>query len=279
MVHPYDRKPLLSKTQKALEERSHLHCEHRIIRPDGEVRTILENAELQYDKNDQPKTLPGTVLDITERKQAENALVKALQDKELMLAEIHHRVKNNMALISALLHLQSMDEPNEAIQESLERSQSRIQSIATVHEVLYQSNELSHIHLHTALREIIDEYKDFYPTNIDFKTDATTLNINQAVPFSLLVNEILFELKQNETHLVKALELEEKDQYIHFKIRFNDRSLHLSSLDEILPETPRLIVETLLKQLDAEPFYNKSNGEFGINFLKHDMKGSASSLQ
>lgn len=89
----------------------------------------------------------GLYVDITERKQAEETIKKSLKEKEVLLAEVHHRVKNNLAVITGLLELQSYASDNYHAQKVLKDSQMRVKSIALVHEKLYQNDNLSEVNV------------------------------------------------------------------------------------------------------------------------------------
>jgi len=134
--------------------------------------------------------------DIRELKSIENELKKALREKELMLAEIHHRVKNNLAVISGLLQLQSFQSDNEDVSKALIDSQHRIRSIALVHEMLYQSESLAYIDYGAYVKDLVGIIKSMYLSkqkNIELVTEIEpfSLDINQAISCSLLINEVL----------------------------------------------------------------------------------------
>ena len=112
----------------------------------------------------------GISHDITERKQAEEALHASLREKEILLGEIHHRVKNNLQVISGLLDLQARSSGNPELIERLNESQSRIRSMTMVHEKLYGSKDFARINLagyvRTLSRELLQSYK-INPGKID----------------------------------------------------------------------------------------------------------------
>jgi PAS domain S-box-containing protein len=152
-----------------------------------------------------PMADPGTghikgvieyVRDITERKQAEEAQKASLREKEILLKEIHHRVKNNMQVISSLLSLQSrhLDDPK-AI-GMFKDSQHRIRSMALVHEKLYQSKDLSRIDFRQYLENLVVYLVHSYQVDsgrVRLKLDVgdAALDINTAVPCGLIVNELV----------------------------------------------------------------------------------------
>ncbi len=123
-------------------------------------------------------------------------LKRSLEEKELMMKEIHHRVKNNMQVISSLLSLQSMYHDDTKVRNILRESQNRVQSMALAHERLYQSENLSQIdmkeyidqvivHLFTSYRQDISKIK----TSI--QVESTKMDINTAIPVGLIINELL----------------------------------------------------------------------------------------
>ncbi len=125
-----------------------------------------------------------------------NELTEALSEKEVLIKEIHHRVKNNLAVISGLLQLQTFQSKNEDVTKALVDSQNRIQSIALVHEMLYQSETLAYIDYGAYINSLLKKIKEMYQSgekNIELisEIDPFSLNINQAISSSLLINEVL----------------------------------------------------------------------------------------
>ena len=137
-----------------------------------------------------------SIIDITARKQAEEKLRTSLEEKKILLMEIHHRVKNNLNIVASLLNLQS-DQINsvEQARESLLLSQSRVHSMAMVHEKLYQSADLAHIEMKSYVHDMVEELRNLYSTHtdveIDLQVDHISMAITQAVPFGLLLNELV----------------------------------------------------------------------------------------
>jgi PAS domain S-box-containing protein len=134
--------------------------------------------------------------DITERTQMEQKVARSLKEKEILLKEIHHRVKNNMQVISSLLFMQAETLTDETVKDILRESQNRVKSIALVHEKLYQSTDLDRIDYIDYLRRITSHLFESFevnPSRIALKIDAEPvyLNIDKAVPCSLIVNEML----------------------------------------------------------------------------------------
>jgi PAS domain S-box-containing protein len=134
--------------------------------------------------------------DIGDRKLAELRIKESLREKEILLKEIHHRVKNNMAIISSLLLLQAetFDDPN--IVRVLQASQSRIRSMALVHEKLYQAENLSKIDVSEYIKSLalhISQLKDVDSNKVSLIISAENifLGIDQAIPFGLVINELL----------------------------------------------------------------------------------------
>ena len=136
------------------------------------------------------------VQDITERKRAEEDLKASLHEKEILLKEIHHRVKNNMQIISSLLSLQSRHLEDPKAIGMFKDSQHRIRSMALVHEKLYQSKDLSRIDFGQYLQNLVVYLVHSYQIDserVQLKIDVgdAALDINTAIPCGLLVNELL----------------------------------------------------------------------------------------
>lgn len=142
------------------------------------------------------KRLIAYVRDNTEHKEYENAIRKSLREKETLLAEVHHRVKNNLAIISGLLQMQVFNTDDEQLLAKLKESQSRIQSIAMVHEKLYSSESFSEIAIDRYINDLLymiegsmsDYEKEI---KVEKEMDSVLLTVGQAIPCGLLLNELI----------------------------------------------------------------------------------------
>lgn len=166
----------------------------------GEVigSICLGNKKEGFNLDDQ-KILEKLSIAISEslmRKRAENSLKQALDEKEILLKEIHHRVKNNLMVISSLLNLQSQFIKDEETLDVFRESQNRAQSMALIHERLYESTDLKRINFGEYISSLAYEIYHTYvkdPSQISLKLnlDDLTLDINTAVPLGLIINELL----------------------------------------------------------------------------------------
>lgn len=138
----------------------------------------------------------GIYVDITDRKEAERKILQSLKEKEVLLSEIHHRVKNNLAVITGLLELQSHQTSSIDARKALKDSQMRINSMALIHEKLYQNETLSRIEFDLYVMELTEVIRKSHMTTnsnieVKFDTEKIELSITQAIPCGLLLNEIL----------------------------------------------------------------------------------------
>lgn len=154
--------------------------------------TVVEGHESDYGR------VYLSTTDVTKRIMAENALLKnSNKEKELLLKEIHHRVKNNLQIITSLLKLQTNSIEDQATIDLFEMSLHRINSMAIVHELLYQSKDFSQInygqYINKLIHPLIESLKNPYSKinlHIDIKDDVS-LNISTSIPLGLLINEII----------------------------------------------------------------------------------------
>jgi len=134
--------------------------------------------------------------DLTEKKKADELILKSVEEKEILLKEIHHRVKNNLQIITSLLNLQANSVESEQVKAILFQSKSRIESMCKVHEMLYSSKNLSSINYKVYLKDLLTKLIH----NAKGETDLIKLkleienlfvNINIAIPLGLLINEVV----------------------------------------------------------------------------------------
>jgi PAS domain S-box-containing protein len=138
----------------------------------------------------------GTIIDITERKRMADQIAESLKEKEVLLKEIHHRVKNNMQVISSLLSVQSQNITDDTIRGLFKESQNRIRSIALVHEQLYRSDNLDQIEYGAYLKKMFLPLFESYSIDqrkvaIAIEAPQVMITIDKAVPCSLIVNELI----------------------------------------------------------------------------------------
>ncbi len=182
-------------------------CPHMKLLEDGHEHTAEVHEDLLGGDfivsvsplHDSEGKLTGSVhvaRDITDRKKAENKIKKSLKEKEVLLSEIHHRVKNNMQIISSLLNLQSQYVVNAETIDVLQESQDRVKAMATIYEKLAQSNDLTKINFKSYIQSIIQglfyshKLKEGQITPI-IKIENIMLNIETAIPCGLIISELV----------------------------------------------------------------------------------------
>ena len=170
------------------------HLDYRIILRGKEIRSVTSIIKPTFGRNHSVVELLGTVLDITDRKEAEEQIRRSLHEKEVLLREIHHRVKNNMQIISSLLNLQAAGTIDAHAKEILKESQQRVRSMALIHENLYQADNFSNIDLNDYIRSIVVNLFHSYNRN-EIRSDISVvplrLNLDAAIPCGLIVNELV----------------------------------------------------------------------------------------
>jgi len=148
------------------------------------------------DATGRPERLLSVSHDITERKQTEEQIKAALKEKEVLLKEIHHRVKNNLQVISSLLNLQSRSLQDKQYLEIFKDSQDRIKAMALIHEKLYQAKDLARINFAGYIRDLAASlFRSYKGTSaaitLQIHIDDVLLSIDAAVPCGLIINELV----------------------------------------------------------------------------------------
>jgi len=162
-----------------------------------ERNKILENRVAERTK-DLDKIISELSQEIIERKNAEEKVQASLVEKEILLKEVHHRVKNNLQIISSLLHLQSFSIHDAATLNMFEESQSRIRSMALIHEKLYQSKNLGEVNLNEYVESLVEQLAHSYKkTGLTIKTRVKINNINLSLDASISCGLIINELMTN----------------------------------------------------------------------------------
>ncbi len=198
-VHPDDRAQVGLETKKAIETSDpqfSREVEHRFLYADGSTGYLNVRFFIVKDARGRTVKTYGVNQDVTERKLLEGRISAELKEKSTLLQEVHHRVKNNLQIIVSLLSLQSAQIQDPAVRAKLKESQSRIYSMALVHEMLYSSDSLARVDFHRYIEMLAERIWRLYPTPLpiealDLDVAALDLGIDDAVPCGLIVQELL----------------------------------------------------------------------------------------
>jgi len=219
----------------------------------------------------------ATVRDITERKQLETERLQALREKETMLKEIHHRVKNNLQVVSSLFYLQSRRTEDSRFRQLLDESRDRVQSIALIHDRLYRSENLANIEFVGYLRSLVAGIKATYGSATLGVEVAVTgrdiaLDIEHAVPCGLIVSELVSNAFKHAFPAGRAGKIEvhvHKEQEGEVVLEVADDGVGIpESVDWRQPQSLGLqLVASLTTQLRAIGELDRSRGtRFKVRF-------------
>ena len=193
IVHPDDLEKMATELKMHVETGcADYTSEYRILTKSGEVRWVDERTVIQRSSTGEVH-LQGIILDITEHKKAEDAL---LQMEEIRKKEIHHRIKNNLQVISTLLYLESGNFTDENVIEAFRDSQHRVKSMALVHEKLYQSEDMVSVDFADYIKNLSNYLFQSYSLDnakVSLKLDVEKvfLGMDTAVPLGIIINELV----------------------------------------------------------------------------------------
>ena len=247
-------------------------AEHR----NGRQIVIEIHSAKVTDDNGKIKGFQGIARDITEKTIATNKLKTSIKEKDILLQEIHHRVKNNMQIISSLLNLQIKYIKDDEAIDVLKESQNRVKSMAMIHEKLYQSNDFTRINLTEYIESLVNGL--FYSYSIDqeeissiINVDNVRLNIETAVPCGLIINELVsnslkhgFSNGENGEVYISLKFIDDK-----YELIIGDNGIGFpSNIDFKKTDSLGLqLVNNLVGQIDGEiELDNRSGTEFKIVF-------------
>jgi two-component sensor histidine kinase len=216
----------------SMKERRMVEMEEKIIDAEGRARYSLKRFK-PIIVQDEIKYMMGFGMDVTPVIEAQEQLQKSLLEKEALLGEIHHRVKNNLTVVYSLLELQAIQEKNVDIAFAYRESQSRIKAMALVHEMLYKSHSFEAIELFDYLKNLAEHLQHLLAVNktvaLKFEGEALELPISKAVTCGLFANEILTNSYKYAIPFVEQPEirirLEQIDDCVEMEISDNGPGL------------------------------------------------------
>ncbi|MDV6235255.1 PAS domain S-box protein [Leptospira ellisii] len=247
----------------SFEEGTTLIRERVIRKSDGAKVPVEINAV----RLEQGKLL-AVVRDITERKLAQKRMEDTLQEKELMLKEIHHRVKNNLQIVSSLLSFHSEINEDEVLQKILKECELRVKSMALVHEELYRSDDLAQVDLKNYSLSLASNLLSIYGRSSgvrihNFET-SFLISIDRAIPIGLILNELLANsLKYAFAEAEKGeifLNLTEEDGTLHLEYRDTGNGFDWEDARKRQSGLGLKLIEMLSLQLHAKLSFRSEKG-------------------
>ena len=249
--------------------------EFRFISRSGEVRDVFITLDLIPGTT----TSIGSLMDITDRKRAEASTLQSLQEKEVLLKEIHHRVKNNLQSVWGLIELQIQSLSDQTTINTLRDSQNRIRAMALIHETLYRSHDLSHIDFSIYLKSLVTTIMSTYAISagriaVQMEIEETQMDVDSGIACGLIVNEMLSNTLKHafpgdRKGEIKIVFRREGDEFI---LQFSDNGVGIPA--DFDPETAtslglRLVYILACDQLDGDLKLVRGDGTtFVIRFPK-----------
>ncbi len=221
----------------------------------------------------------AAIRDITDRKIIEEQIQASLREKELLLSEIHHRVKNNLEIISSLFNLSSINCENQEIKDLFLSSRTRIHSMAMIHSQLYQSERFDRIdmtkHVGDLVNHLLYLYESENKINFEIASSEIYLSINQAIPCALILNELI---TNSLKHAFKDRDQGKIQVSIHdlehnsVLLRVKDDGAGISEGADVKPDSGfglELVKHLAAGQLNGEiRFENEKGADICINFVR-----------
>lgn len=249
--------------------------EYTALRKDGTKFPIVVYCS-RITRNNKPAGIRAIILDYTELKEAQEEIQKSLEEKEMLLKEIHHRVKNNLLIISSLLNIQSRYIKDKESLDIFKESQNRARSMALIHERLYQSTDLKRINFGEYIRTLSTELFHAYEADpgsvlLKINVEDIFLDVNTAVPLGLIVNELITNSIQHAFPKGMkgeiCIDFHPKDEQYEFIVK-DDGKGFLNNVDFRNTDSLGLqIVNSLTDQIDGEIEFDGEKGtEFKIIF-------------
>jgi len=253
--------------------------EQTYIHKNGDRINTNVTVSLVRDTKGNPNYYVAVFEDITERKAQELELKESLVEKEVLLKEVHHRVKNNMQVISSIINLQSAYIKDPEALQMLKESQDRIKSMSLVHESLYQSKTLSSVNFTEYVTNISKNlyYSYVRPTGgiqLHFNTEDVSLNLDTSIPCGLIINELL-------SNAMKYAFIDKEEGAVTVGLKKTGDEIELSVSDDgvgipqgfVIEESDSLglqLVSTLVMQIRGKLEIRTEKGTtFTIRFKEH----------
>jgi PAS domain S-box-containing protein len=235
-IHPQDSERVEAAVERALDPSGdgRLDVQHRIVTPDGSIRWLESRSQTFFEGEGSSRRrvrTVGAMVDITARVAAEETLRESLREKETLLREVHHRVKNNLQIIASLLHFQAKKIKNPEDLAAFFEGRDRLRSMILVHEKLYQSRGLARIDFGNYLKSLAGELtrslgeRSGKRVDVRVTADEIALPIESALPCGMIVCELL-------TNIFKYAFPGDRSGSAHLQLVAHDGRVRLTVTDD-----------------------------------------------
>ncbi len=198
IYHPDAKERLFELDKNIAEDRAGkiFESEYKVVRKDGRSRWgYVRETVLTRKPDGTPEQVIGAGIDITDRKAAEGRIAGLLNEKELLLTEVHHRIKNNMTTMVSLLSLQASASTEPQVKQALTEAQSRMQSMTLLYEKLYRSESVSEISISEYLPSLVTDLVSTYGADrrvaLEIEVEEFTLPVSLVTALGIIVNEVV----------------------------------------------------------------------------------------
>lgn len=271
-VHPEDRERVEQAYAESLETKTSYEIIYRLQLPDGGVKYVQAHMNNLFNEVGEHLLTVGANQDVTERELEKKHIEQSLEENQTLLGEIHHRVKNNLAVVVGMLQLQWLQEDDPDVIKTLRESANRMKAVAGIHQQLYETGDFADLSLGENIKQLAANLISTMTTNttIDLVTncDSVHLSMRETLPCTLIANEVV-------TNSIKHAFEDKRKGEIAITLTATGKEITLTITDngKGLPEDfdtredslGMNLIETLSNQLDAE--YTFRSSQKGTTFI------------
>ncbi len=269
--------PFLKREFIAIAEgEEHIADETTTVTFKGNEKTFLTNIFIPRAGSGGLSHMLVSMVDISRLKAAEKKLARSLEEKDVLLKELHHRVKNNMQLMSSLINLQSRSVEDEKVAQLIKVSENRIRAMALIHELLYQTDDFTSIelgyYLQTLARTVTDSFIEEHPGKVSFCFEGTEaeVSIDTAIPCGLIVNELISNAAEHafpgDREGIIELGIHLRNGFLEISVSDNGAGMKSGGAPEGRRTMGLTLVEALSSQLKGSLTCSTGEGE-GTRYL------------
>ncbi|MEX3314134.1 histidine kinase dimerization/phosphoacceptor domain -containing protein [Sulfitobacter sp. PS-8MA] len=279
-VHPDDIAEVNKKLEEAMargDAQAVVNADYRIVLPQGDIRWLNTRGKVLFEHG-KPTRFIGASIDLTHSKNREEVLQRTLverdrllEQKETLLGDVNHRIKNSLHLVSSILRLEAASVSDKNVRDRLQQASSRVHAVSSVHELIYKSQNITRVDIGEYVPQLVD-FLSTSTTSVDKKiehivdAEAIVLSTDMAINLALLINELV-------TNAHKHAFTQREQGRVHIRLHREDGQLRLIVSDDGLGEVAKpgkeglgsKIIAGIVSQLEAT--MNKEATEHGYSVV------------